>query len=170
MQPLRSLAQDAGMIINLRLPRSQYIAHASLYDNNSYLRLLNRLLLMELGATKLYLSPSPFIPLKNAEQFALDHKSQAQTLSTMIIHNRGIPDCEKFSFPSEISLLASKLGRHLPHNIARRTDLVSCLQLEKTLHRRYYQTLSQAPGRDRSTLNEQLRSIKNHIDILQNIR
>ena len=142
MEPLGSLAQDTGSMMTLRLARSQSIPYATLFDSNSYLRLLNQLLLMELGAVELYQRCAVALPLVDSDQFVLNHQQQAQTLTVMIISNRGIPDREKFSFPSEISLFASKISRHLPDNMARRTSLTSCIQLEKVLRRRYFQACS----------------------------
>lgn len=167
MEQLGSLAQDAGSMMPLRLSRSQTVPYASLFENNNYLRLLNQLLLMELGAAELYQKCSPSIQIIDREQAILKHQQHARSLTLMIISNRGIPDRDKFSFSSEISLLASRIGRHLPNNMARRTSLTSCLQLEKALDRRYQQAIQEAPYRDRAALAEHSHSIQGHIASLQ---
>ncbi len=166
MNSLGWLAQDAGSMITLRFPRSRSMPNVSLFENNNYIRLLNQTLLMELGAVELYQHCALSIPSIDAGRFATEHQNHAQALTVMIISNRGIPDKEKFSFPSEISLFASRIGRHLPEYMARRTNLTSCIRLEKALRRRYYLALTEAPYRDRAQLHEHVRCIKAHLDLL----
>ena len=166
MNSLGWLAQDAGSMITLRFPRSRSVSNVSLFDNNDYIRLLNQAFLMELGAMELYQRGRPGIPGCDAERFACEHQIHAQALTVMIISNRGIPDKEKFSFPSEISLIASRIGRHLPEYMARKTNLTSCIRLEKALRRRYYLALNEAPYRDRAQLHEHVRCVKAHLEAL----
>ncbi len=166
MNSLGWLAQDAGPMITLRFARSGSMSQVSLFETSDYIRLLNQLLLMELGAVELYQRCALVIPSINSACIAGEHQMHAQKLTSMIISNRGIPDKEKFSFPSEISLFTSRIGRHLPDNMARRTSLTSCVRLEKSLRRRYHLAFNEAPYRDRAQLQEHLRCIKAHLELL----
>ncbi len=168
MNSLGWLAQDAGSMITLRFPRSGSMTYVSLFENNNYIRLLNQMLLMELGAVELYQRCALVMSGIDADCFAAEHQMHAQGLTSMIISNRGIPDKEKFSFPSEISLFAYRLGRVLPDNMARKTNLTNCVRLEKSLRRRYHLALNAAPYRDRAALHEHLRCIKGHLSLLIN--
>lgn len=160
------LNQDAGSIMSFRFSSGRNLTGTTLFENNSYLRILNQTMLMELGAVELYQACETFMEGSSLEEIACLHNKNARSLQSLIVSNRGIPDKEKFSFPSEISLFAHRIGRHLPELMAKRTSYTSCLRLEKSLRRRYHSALLEAPLRDRGLLQDHLRSIKTQIECL----
>ncbi len=153
--------------MQLQLPRRRYARQVTLFENNSYVRLLNLLLQMELGCIELYQTCSTELNNYRLLDIIDCHRLQAKSLVNLIISNRGIPEHKGFAFSSELSLMASRIGRRLPHTLARRTSVASCLQLEKSLRRRYRQALAIAPYRDRIELNAHILSTRQHINHLQ---
>lgn len=170
MGSLRWLANESMSVLQLQLPRRRSISYASLFENNHYIRLLNQLLQLELGSIELYMSCQRELAEFKLENLAEGHRRQAKNLVNMIINNRGIPLKSGFAFSSELSLIASRIGRHLPSSVARRTCLTSCIQLEKAIRRRYHQALSEAPYRDRELLSEHIRRTKFNLDHLLEVR
>ena len=171
MGTLGWLVHESVSVMHLQLPRSSRpLSPAALFDNSPYIRLLNQLLQLELGSIQLYSLCREGLVDCQLETLLENHRQQSKNLVNMIVTNRGIPSRDGFSLSSELSLMASRIGRHFPSRIARHTTLVSCIQLEKTLRRRYHQALSQAPYRDRMLLSEHTRRTKSHIEYLSSFQ
>jgi bacterioferritin (cytochrome b1) len=171
MGTLGWLVHESVSVMHLQLPRSgRTLSSAALFENNHYVRLLNQLLQLELGSIELYARCRDELADCQLEGLLDTHRQQSKNLVNMIVTNRGIPSRDGFSFSSELSLMASRIGRHFPERLARHTTLVSCLQLEKTLRRRYHQALAEAPYRDRALLNEHTRRTKSHIEYLSSVQ
>ncbi len=170
MGSLRWLANESMSVMQLQLPNRRSISYASLFENNHYIRLLNQLLQLELGSIELYAGCRHELSDCQLENLAEAHRKQAKNLVNMIINNRGIPLKKGFAFSSELSLMAFRIGRHLPLSVARRACLSSCIQLEKSMRRRYHQALAEAPYRDRELLSEHVRRTKCNLDYLEELR
>ncbi len=160
------LANQSLGTMSFQLPRSGYAPRAAFYEDNGYLRLLNQILQLELGSVELYRKCGSKLDVDQAETFAEEHRLQARAINSMILSHRGIPSHNGFAFSSEISLLTTRISRHFPEDFARRTTRASCLQVEKSLRRRYKQALDAAPYRDRMQLTEHVQCIHQHISHL----
>ncbi len=157
------LANQSLGTMSLQFPRTGFATRVGFYEDNSYIRLLNQILQMELGSVELYQNCAACLDQGQASSFRDEHQEQAKVIRNMILSNRGLPSLTGFVFSSELSLFTTKISRHLPEDFARRTTRVSCLQVEKSLRRRYKLALDEAPYRDRSQLTEHVQRIHVHI-------
>jgi hypothetical protein len=171
MGSLGWLVNESVSVMHLQLPRSpRSLSSAALFENNHYVRLLNQLLQIERNSLELYGRARDSLRDCQFESVMETHRLQAKNLVNMIITNRGIPSQDGFSFSSELSLMASRIGSHFPRRLARQTTFVSCIGLEKALRRRYHLALAEAPYRDRAQLSEHTRSTQAHIEYLLSIQ
>ena len=163
-------SSDSTLTLTFQLPRSRTIPYSTLFENNHYLRLLNKLLQLELGSIELYRRCSECLRFAGVESIVDAHRQQAKNLVNLIVYNRGIPDKNGFSLSPEIGILAHGLGRHLGQSWAYRTSHVTCLHLERMLERRYQAAVAEAPYGDRDILNDHAKRSGNHIELLANSR
>ena len=145
-------ASHSTTVFTFQLPGSRVQAHSTLFDPNTYLKQLNKLLIMELSAIDLYRRCQHALP--EQASFLEAHQQHAKMLVNLIIYNRGIPEKSGFLLSPELSILASRVTRHLGKGLARRTGLASCLFLETRLIRLYEEVMREAPYRDRVILRE----------------
>ncbi len=151
------LVSDTSMVLSFQLPRSRATSYSTLFENNSYLRLLNKLLQLELQLVELYKRAEACYDSEQAMDIRESHRLQARNLVNLIVYNRGIPEEKGFSLTPEIGMLAHGLGRHLGRSMAQRTSRMTCLHLERMLQRRYNAAIAEAPYADRSILQDHLK-------------
>lgn len=169
MGTLNWLANDTTSVFTLQLPRSRSVPSATFFENNHYIRTLNKILQLELGCIELYKKCAETLQIPDCEELIRIHQCQAKSLVNLIVNNRGIPDQKGFSLPPEIGLIASGLGRRLWHSMAFRTNKASCLHLERLLIRRYQQALGVAPYGDRFILDEHISATNKVIEQIAGI-
>jgi bacterioferritin (cytochrome b1) len=165
-------SSDSTLVLSFQLPRSRSIPYSTLFENNSYLRMLNKLLQLELGSIEMYRRCSGCLQIE--DQSIIDvieaHRQQAKNLVNLIVYNRGIPEEKGFSLSPEIGMIAHGLGRHLGRSWAYRTSHGACLHIERMLERKYAAALAEAPYGDRGILNDHAKRTSNHIDWLATAR
>lgn len=157
------LTSDTSLVLSFQLPRSRAVPYSTLFENNSYLRMLNKLLQLELGSIEMYRRCSECLGMENVETTIEAHRQQAKNLVNLIVFNRGVPEEKGFSLSPEIGMLAHSLGRQLGRSWAHRTSHVTCLHLERMLQRRYRAALAEAPYTDRGILQDHAKRTGNHI-------
>lgn len=157
------LASDSTLVLTFQLPRSRSVPYSTLFENNSYLRLLNKILQLELSLIEMYRRCDESLAIDNVEGTIETHRQHAKNLVNLIVYNRGIPEEKGFSLTPEISRIANDLGRHLGKTWAQRTSHVTCLHLERMLQRRYTAALAEAPYADRGILQDHIQRTGNHI-------
>jgi hypothetical protein len=140
---------------------------ATLFQNDEYTRLLNQLLLLELGTVDLYRRCQQYLVDCGVDTHGDRHRLAAQTLVNLIVANRGIPNREGTALPAEISILAFRVCHHFSDRVATQTARRICLTMEKLLRRRYHAAINQAPLRDRGYLKHLIHLTKIHIDQLE---
>ncbi len=160
------LTSDTSLVLSFQLPRSRSVPYSTLFENNSYLRMLNKLLQLALSLIELYRRCSDCLDRLDVDETVEAHRQQAKNLVNLIVYNRGIPEEKGFNLTPEIGILAHGLGRHLGRTWAHRTSHAGCLHLERMLQRRYALALSEAPYADRSLLQEHSKRIGRNIDWL----
>lgn len=164
------LTSDSSLVLTFQLPRSRSIPYSTLFENNSYLRMLNKLLQLELGAIEMYSRCRDCLDSDQVEATIETHRQQAKNLVNLIVYNRGIPEERGFSLSPEIGFLAHELGRRFGRSWAQRTSHMTCLHLERMLERRYASALSEAPYPDRGILQDHAKRTGNHIAWLTEAR
>lgn len=157
------LSSDTSLVLTFQLPRSRSVPYSTLFENNSYLRMLNKILQLELGSIEMYSRCINCLGVEDVEATIEAHRQQAKNLVNLIVYNRGIPEEKGFSLSPEIGMLAHGLGRHLGKAWAHRTSHVTCLHLERMLQRRYTAALSEAPYADRAILQDHAKRTGKHI-------
>jgi hypothetical protein len=160
------LSSETSLVLTFQLPRSRSIPYSTLFENNSYLRMLNKILQLELGSVEMYRRCIQCLGMQDVDATIEAHRQQAKNLVNLIVYNRGIPEEKGFSLSPEIGMLAHGLGRHLGKTWAHRTSHVTCLHLERMLQRRYTAALSQAPYADRAILQDHAKRTSKHIQWL----
>ena len=161
------LSSDSTLVLTFQLPRSRSVPYSTLFENNTYLRMLNKLLQLELGSIEMYIRCSECLCIEGGAEVIIEaHRQQAKNLVNLIVYNRGIPEKKGFSISPEIGMIAHGLGRHLGRSWAYRTGHATCLHLERMLQRRYTAALSEAPYGDRGILNDHAKRTGNHIEWL----
>ncbi len=161
------LVSDTTMVLSFQLPRGRVTSYSTLFENNSYLRLLNKLLQLELSLVEMYKRCEGSFSESEMLLAQESHRLQARNLVNLIVYNRGIPEEKGFSITPEISRLAHGLGRHLGRSLAHRTSRMTCLHLERMLQRRYNAAIAEAPYSDRSILQDHLKRGSKNIAWLQ---
>ncbi|MBC7661522.1 MAG: hypothetical protein H7249_17635 [Chitinophagaceae bacterium] len=165
------LSSDSSLVLTFQLPRGRTIPYSTLFENNSYLRMLNKLLQLELGSIEMYRRCSECLCMEGGADTIIEaHRQQAKNLVNLIVFNRGIPEEKGFSISPEIGMIAHGLGRHLGKSWAYRTSHATCLHLERMLQRRYNAALLDAPYGDRGILNDHAKRTGNHIEWLASLR
>ncbi len=166
------LSSDSTMVLTFQLPRSRSIPYSTLFENNTYLRMLNKLLQLELGSIEMYRRCSECLQMEgeSVAQVIEAHRQQAKNIVNLIVYNRGIPEKKGFSLSPEIGMIAHELGRHLGRSWAYRTSYGACLHLERMLQRKYAAALTEAPYGDRGILNDHVKRTGNHIEWLATSR
>lgn len=163
------LTSDSSLVLSFQLPRSRSIPYSTLFENNSYIRILNKLLQLELGLIDLYGRCRENLGMEHVEITIEGHRQQAKNLVNLIIYNRGIPEEAGFSLSPEIGILAHGLGRRFGRSWAYRTSHMSCLHLERILQRRYISALREAPYSDRGILEDHAKRTSRHIACLTDV-
>ena len=135
-------------------------ARVTLFRDSKYIRQLNHVLSLELGTLALYRKSSSVKHLDLLEQCIENHVDSSKQLRNLIVANRGIPDCDALALPTELSILAGKLGFQFGESIGSATSLKLCQNLEQLLRKRYLELLKHAPLRDRSQLQALLLQTK----------
>ncbi len=160
------LSSDTGMVLSFQLPRSRSIPYSTLFENNHYLRMLNKLLQLELGSIELYKRCSQCLRIDNVDSLINAHRQQAKNLVNLIVYNRGIPEKNGFALSPEIGMLAHGLGKQFGRSWAFRTSRMTCLHVERLLKRRYQAALAEAPYADRGILVDHAKRSGYHIEFL----
>ncbi|SMF54787.1 hypothetical protein [Pseudobacteriovorax antillogorgiicola] len=140
----------------LRLSARRVRPQVTLFRDSRYIRKLNSLLSLELGTLDLYQRCLHLPERQKITKCLENHRDNGQQLRLLIIANRGIPDCETSSIPTELCILAQRLGSQLGHTIGCATALKLCENLEQLLRKRYQELIEEAPFRDRNSLHGML--------------
>ncbi|MBC7531907.1 MAG: hypothetical protein H7318_10035 [Oligoflexus sp.] len=166
------LSSDSTLVLTFQLPRSRSMPYSTLFENNNYLRMLNKLLQLELGAIEMYRRCAECLQIEDEAVAGVieAHRQQAKNLVNLIVYNRGIPDKKGFSLSPEIGMIAHGLGRHLGRQWAYRTSHGACLHIERMLERKYAAAVAEAPYGDRGILNDHTKRTGNHIEWLVSAR
>lgn len=154
---------NSSLVLSFQLPRGRAVPHSTLFENNSYIRMLNKLLQLELGSIELYRRCSEYLGMENVETIIEAHRQQAKNLVNLIVFNRGVPEERGFTLSPEIGMLAHSVGRQFGAGWAHRTSIMTCLHLERMLQRKYQSAIKEAPYTDRSILQDHVKRTGNHI-------
>ncbi len=138
----------------LGISRKKFRSPFGVFRNNEYIKKLNYLLALELGVLDLYsrLQDSPWQSLY--ERCLDNHREIAGMVNNLILSNHGIPNKEATTLTTELSLLATRLGKQLGPVLSAKASTKICLTMEHSLRKRYCELIEMAPFSDRSQLNQ----------------
>lgn len=149
-----SNSQTSSYLLGLR--RKKYRSPFGVFRNNEYIKKLNYQLALELGVIDLYsrLHHPNWKPVY--DKCMENHQEIASILVNLIMGNHGIPNKDATTLPTELSLIANRLGQQLGSVVGAKTSSRICLTMEQSLRKRYCELIEIAPLRDKTSLNQVL--------------
>lgn len=143
--------------LSFKLARS---SKANVFNDESYVRILNDLLRLELGASSFYRQKGGMFSESWVQDVRKSHHHLARKLTRLILVQGGMVAKDTALLSSDFSLFLSSVSQRLGERFAAKAIPRLCMGLESLLLKRYQTAWEQAPSIDRIILASMKQTIR----------